>query len=124
MKAIDPRRIYVGGEITTGWDLIESAVRQALREQALIREPGRPRSARCRSASTRACAAPPRWSARPPSPRPSWPDAPVQTPLNALKPPSTGMTTPVTNDAASLAQPRDRADSSSGCRTGPWVCGP
>ena len=40
MKSIDPRRVYVGGEITLAWDLFESAVRDALREQALIREPG------------------------------------------------------------------------------------
>jgi len=40
IKAIDPRRVYVGGEITVAWDLIEPAVRDALREQALIREAG------------------------------------------------------------------------------------
>jgi predicted NBD/HSP70 family sugar kinase len=40
VKSIDPRRVYVGGEITLAWDLFESAVRDALREQALIREPG------------------------------------------------------------------------------------
>jgi N-acetylglucosamine repressor len=40
VKSIDPRRMYVGGEITLAWDLFESAVRDALREQALIREPG------------------------------------------------------------------------------------
>jgi predicted NBD/HSP70 family sugar kinase len=38
VKAIDPRRIYVGGEITEAWDLVEPAVRAALREQALVRE--------------------------------------------------------------------------------------
>ncbi len=40
VKAIDPRRVYLGGEITEGWDLIESAVRDALRDQALIGEAG------------------------------------------------------------------------------------
>jgi predicted NBD/HSP70 family sugar kinase len=40
VKSIDPQRVYVGGEITLAWDLFESAVRDALREQALIREPG------------------------------------------------------------------------------------
>ncbi len=40
VKSIDPRRVYVGGEITLAWDLFESAVRDALREQALLREPG------------------------------------------------------------------------------------
>jgi predicted NBD/HSP70 family sugar kinase len=40
VKAIDPRRVYMGGEITAAWDLIEPPVRQALREQALTREAG------------------------------------------------------------------------------------
>ena len=40
VKAIDPRRVYVGGEIVEAWPLIEPAVRQALREQALIAEAG------------------------------------------------------------------------------------
>jgi predicted NBD/HSP70 family sugar kinase len=40
VRAIDPRRIYVGGEITAAWDLVEPTVRKALREQALIREAG------------------------------------------------------------------------------------
>jgi predicted NBD/HSP70 family sugar kinase len=40
VKSIDPRRVYVGGEITLAWDLIASMVRQALREQALTREGG------------------------------------------------------------------------------------
>ena len=31
VKAIDPRRVYMGGEITAAWDLIEPSVRQALR---------------------------------------------------------------------------------------------
>jgi predicted NBD/HSP70 family sugar kinase len=40
VKSLDPRRIYVGGEITTAWDLISWTVREALREQALVREAG------------------------------------------------------------------------------------
>ena len=40
VKAVDPRRIYVGGEITAAWDLIAPTVREALREDALIREAG------------------------------------------------------------------------------------
>jgi predicted NBD/HSP70 family sugar kinase len=40
VKAIDPRRVYVGGEIVDAWDLIEPSVRRALREQALIAEAG------------------------------------------------------------------------------------
>jgi predicted NBD/HSP70 family sugar kinase len=40
VKAIDPRRVYLGGEITQAWDLVEPAVRRALREQALIAEAG------------------------------------------------------------------------------------
>jgi predicted NBD/HSP70 family sugar kinase len=40
IKTIDPQRVYIGGEITRGWDLIQTAVREAIREQALIREAG------------------------------------------------------------------------------------
>jgi predicted NBD/HSP70 family sugar kinase len=40
IKAVDPRRIYVGGEITEAWDLIAATVRETLKEQALIREAG------------------------------------------------------------------------------------
>jgi len=40
VKTIDPRRIYVGGEITVVWDLIVATVRDALREDAVIREAG------------------------------------------------------------------------------------
>ena len=36
LKSIDPRRVYVGGEITVGWDLLLPTLREALREQALI----------------------------------------------------------------------------------------
>jgi predicted NBD/HSP70 family sugar kinase len=40
VKTLDPSRIYVGGNITAGWDLIATTVRNALREEALIRETG------------------------------------------------------------------------------------
>lgn len=36
VKTVDPRRVYLGGEITTGWDLIEGTVRDALRDQSLV----------------------------------------------------------------------------------------
>ena len=36
VKAVDPRRIYLEGEITAGWELVEPAVREVLRDQALI----------------------------------------------------------------------------------------
>jgi predicted NBD/HSP70 family sugar kinase len=35
VNAIDPTRIYIGGEIVAAWDLIEPAVRAALAERAL-----------------------------------------------------------------------------------------
>lgn len=35
INAIDPTRIYVGGEITAAWDLIEPAVREAVAERTL-----------------------------------------------------------------------------------------
>jgi len=40
VKSVDPSRIYIGGEITDGWDLFASMVRDALRERALIPEGG------------------------------------------------------------------------------------
>jgi N-acetylglucosamine repressor len=40
VKAIDPGRIYVGGEITMAWDLMASTVREAMRELSLTRETG------------------------------------------------------------------------------------
>jgi predicted NBD/HSP70 family sugar kinase len=40
VKSVDPSRIYIGGEITEGWDLLVSMVRDALRERALIPEGG------------------------------------------------------------------------------------
>ncbi|HEY6547134.1 MAG TPA: ROK family protein, partial [Vicinamibacteria bacterium] len=40
VKAVEPRRVYMTGEITEGWDLVLPSVRQALREQALIKEAG------------------------------------------------------------------------------------
>jgi len=42
INAIDPSRIYVGGEITAAWDLIESTVRTALAERTLTPDAGNP----------------------------------------------------------------------------------
>jgi N-acetylglucosamine repressor len=36
VNSIDPGRIYVGGEITRAWDLLETTVRAALRERVLF----------------------------------------------------------------------------------------
>jgi N-acetylglucosamine repressor len=38
VKAVEPRRIYMSGEITEVWDLILPSVQRAMREQALTRE--------------------------------------------------------------------------------------
>jgi predicted NBD/HSP70 family sugar kinase len=35
VNSLDPGRIYIGGEITTAWSLIEPIVRSALRERTL-----------------------------------------------------------------------------------------
>jgi predicted NBD/HSP70 family sugar kinase len=35
VNAIDPSHVYIGGEITAAWDLIEDTVRSALAERAL-----------------------------------------------------------------------------------------
>ena len=40
VKSLDPHRVYVGGEITLAWDLVEQNVREALREHALSPEAG------------------------------------------------------------------------------------
>jgi hypothetical protein len=40
VKAIEPQRIYMSGEITQAWDLVLPSVQRALREQALIPEAG------------------------------------------------------------------------------------
>ncbi len=40
VNAIDPSRIYIGGEITDAWDLIEVHVREALHERALTTDLG------------------------------------------------------------------------------------
>ncbi|HEV7498740.1 MAG TPA: ROK family protein, partial [Vicinamibacteria bacterium] len=40
IKAVDPRRVYLEGDITVAWDLIESTVRGVMREQALIKAAG------------------------------------------------------------------------------------
>lgn len=38
INAVDPSQIYLGGEITEAWDLIEPQVRDAIKERALTRE--------------------------------------------------------------------------------------
>jgi len=38
IKAVEPARMYMSGEITEGWDLVLPSLRQALREAALIPE--------------------------------------------------------------------------------------
>lgn len=40
INAIDPSRVYIGGEITEAWDLIEQHVRDGIRERTLTRELG------------------------------------------------------------------------------------
>ena len=40
VNAIDPSHVYIGGEITAAWDLIEATVRAALAERALTRPAG------------------------------------------------------------------------------------
>jgi predicted NBD/HSP70 family sugar kinase len=35
INAVDPARVYIGGEITTAWNLIEPIVRASLRERTL-----------------------------------------------------------------------------------------
>lgn len=40
INALDPSRIFIGGEITEAWDLIESIVREAIKERTLISKLG------------------------------------------------------------------------------------
>lgn len=40
INAIDPSYVYIGGEITEAWDLIEPTVRAALKERTLTKESG------------------------------------------------------------------------------------
>ena len=40
VNALDPSRIYIGGEITEAWDLIEPTVRAAIKERVLTEELG------------------------------------------------------------------------------------
>jgi predicted NBD/HSP70 family sugar kinase len=40
INAVDPSRIYIGGEITEAWDLIEPHVRDAIKERTLTGELG------------------------------------------------------------------------------------
>lgn len=41
INAVDPSLIYVGGEITEAWDLIEPQVREAVRERVLTKDLGK-----------------------------------------------------------------------------------
>ena len=38
VKAVEPRRIYMSGEITEAWDLVLPSVQKAMREQSLTPE--------------------------------------------------------------------------------------
>lgn len=40
INAVDPSRIYIGGEITEAWDIIEPHVREAIKERALTGDLG------------------------------------------------------------------------------------
>jgi predicted NBD/HSP70 family sugar kinase len=40
INVVDPSQIYLGGEITEAWDLIEGPVRDAIKERVLIRDLG------------------------------------------------------------------------------------
>ncbi len=40
INAIDPSLVYIGGEITEAWDLIEPSAREAIKERVLTRELG------------------------------------------------------------------------------------
>jgi predicted NBD/HSP70 family sugar kinase len=40
VKTIDPKRIYLGGEITAAWDLVAPSVKEAMHEDTLIRDVG------------------------------------------------------------------------------------
>ncbi len=40
VKALEPRRIYVSGEVSEAWDLVVDGTRRAMREHALIPEAG------------------------------------------------------------------------------------
>jgi predicted NBD/HSP70 family sugar kinase len=42
VKAVDPRRIYVGGEITVAWDLLAPTLREGLRSDDVVRQTGEP----------------------------------------------------------------------------------
>ncbi|MBA3351474.1 MAG: ROK family protein [Blastocatellia bacterium] len=40
VNSVDPSQIYIGGELTAGWDLIEDEVRAAIKERALTSDLG------------------------------------------------------------------------------------
>ncbi len=70
INALDPARVYIGGEITLAWDLIEGTVRIGARRADADRRPRpRPRFARSPPPNIRGCRAPRRSWPRPRSPR-------------------------------------------------------
>ena len=40
INAVDPSTVYIGGEITEAWDMIEPQVREAIEERTLTKELG------------------------------------------------------------------------------------
>jgi predicted NBD/HSP70 family sugar kinase len=40
INVLDPARVYIGGEITAAWDIIESTVRNAIAERVLTGDAG------------------------------------------------------------------------------------
>jgi predicted NBD/HSP70 family sugar kinase len=40
IKAVDPQRIYLGGEITAAWDILAPTVGEGLLEDEVVRETG------------------------------------------------------------------------------------
>jgi predicted NBD/HSP70 family sugar kinase len=42
VKALDPRRIYLGGEITAAWDILAPVVRDDLLADEVVRDAGEP----------------------------------------------------------------------------------
>ena len=65
INALDPARVYIGGEITAAWDLIEGTVRAALAERALTPAAAATDIRTVPQASIRGCRARPRSSSRP-----------------------------------------------------------
>jgi predicted NBD/HSP70 family sugar kinase len=57
INAIDPSIVYIGGEITEAWDLIEPQVREAIEERTLTKELARHRSVSYRRRNIHVCRA-------------------------------------------------------------------